>query len=118
MFVQRTVSRNVQMFQMSYDGFLVNGMPGTGKTPIERLLIGVFSTWYLGSIAGVIWAHYAECSNLIINPKLMLRQQNFEKRLFDNLGTYFEHFGTLIHFLTVILVAPAKQNFSNLNFVH
>ena len=87
MFVQRTVFLNVQMFQMSYDGFLVNGMPGTGKTPIERLLIGVFSTWYLGSIAGVIWAHYAECSNLIIDPKLMLRQQNFEKRLFDNLGT-------------------------------
>ena len=71
MYIQRTVFLNVQMFQMSYDGFLVNGMPGTGKTPIERLLIGVFSTWYLGSIAGVIWAHYAECSNLIINPKLM-----------------------------------------------
>ena len=46
------------MFQKSYDNFLINGKPGTGQTPIEKLLAGVFSTWYLGSIAGVIWAHY------------------------------------------------------------
>ena len=47
---------------MSYDNFLVNGKPGTGATPIEKLLCSVMSTWYLGSIAGVIWAHYTEVS--------------------------------------------------------
>ena len=38
---------------------MVNGKPGNGSTPIEVLLGGVMSTWYLGSAAGVIWAHYA-----------------------------------------------------------
>ena len=37
---------------------MVNGKPGNGSTPIEVLLGGVMSTWYLGSIAGVVWAHY------------------------------------------------------------
>ena len=41
---------------------MINGKPGNGTTPIEVLLGGVMSTWYLGSITGVIWAHYAEVS--------------------------------------------------------
>ena len=41
---------------------MVNGKPGNGSTPIEVLLKGVVSTWYLGSIAGVIWAHYTGVS--------------------------------------------------------
>jgi len=47
------------LFGKSYDNFMVNGKPGNGSTPIELLLGGVMSTWYLGSILGVIWAHYA-----------------------------------------------------------
>ena len=47
---------------MSDHNFMINGKPGNGTTPIEVLLGGVMSTWYLGSIAGVIWAHYAEVS--------------------------------------------------------
>ena len=39
---------------------MVNGKPGTGSTPIEEVLGGIMSTWYLGSGAGVIWAHYME----------------------------------------------------------
>ena len=41
---------------------MVNGKPGNGSTPIEVLLGGVMSTWYLGSIVGVIWAHYTGMS--------------------------------------------------------
>lgn len=41
---------------------MVNGKPGNGSTPIEQLLTGVMSTWYLGSILGVIWAHYTGVS--------------------------------------------------------
>jgi len=31
-----------------------NGIPGTGETPIEKLLEGVFACWYLSSIAAVL----------------------------------------------------------------
>ena len=41
---------------------MVNGKPGCGETPIEKLLSGVMSTWYLASIAGVLWAHTTHIS--------------------------------------------------------
>ena len=41
---------------------MVNGKPGTGETPIEKLLSGVMSSWYLASIIGVIWAHTTHIS--------------------------------------------------------
>merc|ERR1711981_1225702 len=50
------------VFGKSYDNFMINGKPGTGSTPLEVLLSGVMSTWYLGSIVGVIWAHYTSVS--------------------------------------------------------
>ena len=45
--------------KINADNFMVNGKPGTGHSPIERLLATIMSTWYLGSMAGVVWAHYA-----------------------------------------------------------
>merc|ERR1712218_578837 len=38
--------------------FMVDGKPGTGETPIEKLLEAVFSGWYISSILGVILAYF------------------------------------------------------------
>ena len=49
----------IVMFQnglYSNSSWMVNEKPGTGDTPIERLLSMIFSLWYLGSILPVIMA--------------------------------------------------------------
>merc|ERR1711872_1108952 len=42
----------------NFSNYIVNGKPGTGSTPIEEIVGSIMTTWYLGSGAGVIWAHY------------------------------------------------------------
>ena len=37
---------------------MIDGRPGTGNTPIEKLLALIFSLWYLGSIIPVIWSYF------------------------------------------------------------
>merc|ERR1712079_306414 len=44
--------------------FLVEGKPGTGATPIEKLLEAVFAGWYLSSILGVILAYFFSSQSL------------------------------------------------------
>ena len=44
--------------------FLVEGKPGTGATPIEKLLEAVFAGWYLSSILGVILAYFFSSESL------------------------------------------------------
>ena len=38
--------------------FLVEGNPGTGDSPLEKLLEAVFAGWYLSSILGVLLAYF------------------------------------------------------------
>ena len=40
------------------DIWMIDGKPGTGNTPIEKLLALIFSLWYLGSIIPVIWSYF------------------------------------------------------------
>ena len=47
-----------KIFPYSPDWFLVSGQPGTGATPVEKLLEAVFGGWYSASIIGV-WCAYA-----------------------------------------------------------
>merc|ERR1712059_25282 len=42
----------------AYKNILVNKRPGTGETPIEKVLASVFAGWYLASILPVILAKY------------------------------------------------------------
>merc|ERR1712130_1017610 len=40
------------------ENFMVAGQPGTGESPIEKLLEAVFAGWYISSILGVILAYF------------------------------------------------------------
>ena len=39
---------------------MVNGRPGTGETPLEKLLQMVFGCWYLASILPVVLAYVSD----------------------------------------------------------
>ena len=45
---------NIQGGIYSVDAWMVDGNPGAGNTPIEKLLALIFALWYLGSIFPVI----------------------------------------------------------------
>ena len=45
---------NIQGGIYSVDAWMVDGNPGAGNTPIEKLLSLIFALWYLGSIFPVI----------------------------------------------------------------
>ena len=44
--------------------FIVHGQPGTGESPIEKLLEAVFAGWYISSILGVILAYFFSTESL------------------------------------------------------
>merc|ERR1712066_1045263 len=44
--------------------FIVDGKPGTGESPIEKLLESVFAGWYISSILGVILAYFLSKQSL------------------------------------------------------
>ena len=44
--------------------FIVNGQPGTGESPIEKLLEAVLAGWYISSILGVILAYFFSTESL------------------------------------------------------
>ena len=44
--------------------FIVDGKPGTGESPIEKLLEAVFAGWYISSILGVILAYFLSKQSL------------------------------------------------------
>merc|ERR1712223_448074 len=44
--------------------FIVNGQPGTGESPIEKLLEAVFAGWYISSILGVLMAYFFSAQSL------------------------------------------------------
>ena len=44
--------------------FMVHGQPGTGESPIEKLLEAVFAGWYISSILGVILAYFFSTESL------------------------------------------------------
>ena len=38
--------------------FMVSGQPGTGETPLEKLLAAILGGFYSGSILGVLIAYF------------------------------------------------------------
>merc|ERR1712110_788174 len=42
--------------------FLVNDKPGTGETPLEKLMEVIVASWYLGSILAVLFAFFTSSS--------------------------------------------------------
>ena len=42
------------------ESWLVNGKPGTGETPLERLLSIIFGCWYLASSLPVVLAYLSD----------------------------------------------------------
>ena len=45
--------------------FMVDGRPGTGATPLEKLLEAVFAGWYLSSIMGVLLNYFTGSSRTL-----------------------------------------------------
>ena len=45
--------------------FMVAGKPGTGDTPMEKLLEAVFGGWYTSSIIGVLLAYFSGSSSTL-----------------------------------------------------
>ena len=41
------------------DAWMVDGKPGTGSTPVEKMLALIFALWYLASILPVILMYFS-----------------------------------------------------------
>merc|ERR1711981_117951 len=62
--------------------WLVNGKPGDGSTPLEKVLNGVFAMWYMATILGVLYANSLQDNKVPLQVAMV-------PLLFYHIGSFF-----------------------------